>query len=126
MKKTIKEDNNRNVVNKIYLNDNSLLEYVLENTYLTAVVRYIEYSKINEITLTSIKEEEFYNIFKMLKLNKNRTHIALFLKEEDNYVLSNIYDINDHSFVDLEFIDIVFDKEFSEYELDKNLVLKRR
>ena len=121
MKKTIKEDNNRQVINSIYLNDNSLLEYVKENDTISVVARYIKDSRINEVTLTYTNENDINNV---IRFNEDNSFVAIFSKNNDNYVLTNIYDTKENSYVDLEFIDIVFEKKFNNLKLNKHLVLK--
>ena len=63
MKKTIKEENNRKILESRYLNDNTLLEFVLEGNQVVASIRYVSgvVSGIREITLATMSLEDYAN-----------------------------------------------------------------
>ena len=129
MKKTIKEDNERKILESRYLNDNTLLEFVLEKNQVVITVRYIEgvASGIKEITLTKISLEEYANnLSKIIEENEDKTAIAIFTKREKTgeYELRNIFDVEEHSYAILEFMDIVYSKKFPNKSLSKNLTRK--
>ena len=126
MKKTIKEDNNRRILESKYLNDNTLLEYVLEdNKEVVATIRYVSgvISGIREITLTRMSLEDYANnLSKIIEENETKDAIAIFKRDEKgNYELRNVFEVEEHSFAILEFMDIVYNKKFPNKQLNKNL-----
>lgn len=128
MKKTIKEDNARRILESRYLNDNTLLEFVLEGNQVVANIRYVSgvVSGIREITLTTMSLEDYANnLSKIIEENKDKDAIAIFKRDEDgNYELRNVFDVEEHSYAILEFMDIVYSKKFPNKKLDKNLTRK--
>ncbi len=128
MKKTIKEDNSRKILESRYLNDNTLLEYVLEGDQVTASIRYVSgvISGIKEITLTTMSLEDYAkNLSKIIEENEEKNAIAIFKRDEQgNYELRNVFDVEEHSYAILEFLDIVYSKKFPNKQLNKNLTRK--
>lgn len=129
MKKTIKEDNARKILESRYLNDNTLLEFVLEGKEVIISVRYVVgvASGIREITLTKISLEDYANnLSKIIEENEDKTAIAIFTKREKTgeYELRNVFDVEEHNYAILEFMDIVYKKKFPNKELSKNLTSK--
>ena len=125
MKKTIKEDNERKILESRYLNDNTLLEFVLEEKDVVVTVRYVSspISGIKEVTLTRMSLEDYANnLSKIIEENEKKDAIAIFKRDEKgNYELRNIYDVEEHSYAILEFMDIVYAKKFPNKKLNKNL-----
>lgn len=128
MKKTIKEDNARRILESRYLNDNTLLEFVLEGNQVVANIRYVSgvVSGIREITLTTMSLEDYANnLSRIIEENETKDAIAIFKRDEDgNYELRNVFDVEEHSYAILEFMDIVYSKKFPNKKLDKNLTHK--
>lgn len=125
MKKTIREDNNRKILESRYLNDNTLLEFVLDGNQVVASIRYVSgvVSGIREITLTTMSLEDYANnLSKIIEENEEKDAIAIFKRDEDgNYELRNVFEVEEHSYSILEFIDIVYAKKFPNKKLNKNL-----
>lgn len=125
MKKTIKEDNSRRILESRYLNDNTLLEFVLEEKDVVVTVRYVSspISGIKEVTLTRMSLEDYANnLSKIIEENEKKDAIAIFKRDEKgNYELRNIFDVEEHSYAILEFMDIVYAKKFPNKKLNKNL-----
>lgn len=114
MKKTIKEDNERIILNQQYLDDNNLLEYLIDEKYISLIVRFIEHSKINEIKLTKMTFDDYLNnLNNLVKINDNNTAVALYKKENDEYYLDRLYKAEDHSFAYNDFIDIEYNNYFN-------------
>ena len=129
MKKTIKEDNERRILESRYLNDNTLLEFVLEGKEVIITVRYVSgvLSGIQEITLTRISLEDYANnLSKIIEENEDKTAIAIFTKREEigEYELRNVFSVEEHKYAILEFMDIVYEKSFPNKKLSKNLTSK--
>ena len=129
MKKTIKEDNQRKILESKYLNDNTLLEFVLEKNEVIISIRYVAgvVSGIHEIILIKISLEDYANnLSKIIEENEEKNAIAIFTKREKNgeYELRNIFDVEEHSYVVSEFLDIVYDQKFPNKKLNKNLTHK--
>ena len=126
MKRTIKEDNQRKILESKYLNDNTLLEFVLEKNEVIITVRFVSgvVSGIQEITLTRISLEDYANnLSKIIEENEDKTAIAIFTKREETgeYELRNVFNVEEHQYAILEFMDIVYKKKFPNRELSKNL-----
>lgn len=125
MKKTIKEENNRKILESRYLNDNTLLEFVLEGNQVVASIRYVSgvVSGIREITLATMSLEDYANnLSKIFEENEEKNAIAIFKRDEQgNYELRNVFDVEEHSYAILEFMDIVYAKKFPNKKLNKNL-----
>ena len=125
MKKTIKEENNRKILESRYLNDNTLLEFVLEGNQVVASIRYVSgvVSGIREITLATMSLEDYANnLSKIFEENEEKNAIAIFKRDEQgNYELRNVFDVEEHSYATLEFMDIVYAKKFPNKKLNKNL-----
>jgi len=130
MEKTIKEENEREVIAKHYLNDNAILEGQLlkeEKGYVKVVVRYISSMSIRESFLTKLSIPEFFQNFSdFIEINQEEDAIALFTKVEDGYQLEKIYNPKKHEFAISEFIDLVYAEKFpsSVKNLDKYLIKK--
>ena len=125
MKKTIKEDNSRRILESRYLNDNTLLEFVLEEKDVVVTVRYVSspISGIKEVTLTRMSLEDYANnLSKIIEENEKKDAIAIFKRDEKgNYELRNVFDVEEHSYAISEFMDIVYAKKFPNKKLNKNL-----
>ena len=125
MKKTIREDNSRKILESRYLNDNTLLEFVLEGNQVVASIRYVSgvVSGIREITLTTMSLEDYANnLSKIIEENEEKNAIAIFKwDEQGNYELRNVFDVEELSYAILEFMDIVYAKKFPNKKLNKNL-----
>ena len=97
MKKTIKEENNRKILESRYLNDNTLLEFVLEGNQVVASIRYVSgvVSGIREITLATMSLEDYANNLSKICLYNS------FLSEFCANLLFNFFNI---SLVTLSFL----------------------
>lgn len=129
MKKTLKEDNNRKILESRYINDNTLLEFTLEEDKVIVGVRYISghISGIKEVILTTMSLEDYTNnLSNIIEENETKDAIAIYKKskETDSYKLYSIFDLEEHSYAIQEFIDIVYSKKFPNKKLNKNLTRK--
>ena len=90
-------------------------------------IRYIEspIGGIKENILVRIKKEDFTDIHNFFKIDSQKSTIAIFNAKEDGYQLTKVYDIEEHSLVSEEFMDIVYNKKFPKQPLDKHLVLRK-
>ena len=115
MRKTIKEDSERLLLEQKYLDYNNLLEYQINGQNVSLVVRYVEMNKIHEITLITMNFDDYLNeLQNIVKINDDNTAVAIFKKEnEDDYWLYDIYKAEDHSLGYLDFLDIEYDKYFN-------------
>lgn len=115
MEKTIKKDLERIILKEELLDDNSLLQYVVHGMNIQVCIRYIEEygRRIQEHVLAEIPVAEYAdNIGKMIQINEEKNTIAIFRKNEKNYVLDTVYDIVEHSFVASDFTECAYQKTF--------------
>lgn len=128
MKKTIKEDQERFVMQSELLNDNTLLEYVADHGYMVVGVRFIE------SPLKGMKEHILLNMdiveymkhrAEVIQINEDKSAIATFRPTDDGYVLEDVYDTIEHQFGYQEFIDLEYQKRFPEQPL-KGQYYKRK
>lgn len=116
MKRTIKEDQERLVLYRELLNDNSLLEFVAGEGQMNVVVRYIDSptSGMKEHTLIHMNIVDFMkHQNNLLRINEDKTAIATYLPTEDGYVLRDVYDTVEHEFGIPEFVDLEYGKRFA-------------
>ena len=97
MKATIRDDQNRQIIEEEYVNENSLLEVSKENDDFIVTVRYVD----------------------------DNTTIAIFKCVEDGFVLEKVYDASLHEFLPEEYMDIKFMEKFSDISLNNQLILKK-
>ena len=134
MKKTIKEDLERIVIKEKLLDNNSLIQYECnrDDKTVSLVVRYIKNNTIKEDIITTMTLDEYINeLDNIVKINKNDSAIAIFKKETYNnvfneYTLRDCYDLKDHSFAIIDFLDIEYNEKFPNNKVDKYLVVKKK
>ena len=129
MKKTIKADKSRKILQEEFLNDNSLLELTMEdNRDILVGIRFVEGVGfgIKEHILTKMSIYDYLSEYSnLVKISEDSSAIAIFNKTKAGYQLDRLYDLEEHAFALDEFIDIVFEKKFPKLSLDKYLVLEK-
>ena len=127
MKNTIKEDNNRNVFKTEYINDNSLIEYSIEDKKVCIGIRFIENHSIEEHLLKILDIDDYVdNIGSNVRLSDDKSTIAIFETIENGYRLEKVYDVENHNDIETEFMDIMYDKKFPSIPLDNHLIYKKK
>ena len=115
MKSTIRKDKERKVLKSEYVNDNTLLEYALEEENVVIGIRFITTSQreIREHILLQLPkqeiEEQEYNY---LEWNESKSAVAIFKKMGDTFRLEQVYDATTHEFGIPEFIEWEYQKRF--------------
>lgn len=128
MKATIRDDQNRQIIEEEYVNENSLLEVSKENDDFIVTVRYVESPSIGirEHHLTKINFSEYKTLFsELVRISDDNTTIAIFKCVEDGFVLEKVYDASLHEFLPEEYMDIKFMEKFSDISLNNQLILKK-
>lgn len=129
MKKTIKADKSRKILQEEFLNDNSLLELTMEdNRDILVGIRFVEGVGfgIKEHILTKMSIYDYLSEYSnLVKISEDSSAIAIFNKTKAGYQLDRLYNLEEHAFALDEFIDIVFEKKFPKLSLDKYLVLEK-
>ena len=85
MKKTIKQENKRNIIHSDYINDNMVLECVYneEKDSVTIGIRYIKENSIHETIFTTVSMGEYMESFsELIRVSKKSDTIAIFKKLE--------------------------------------------
>lgn len=126
MKETIKADEQRNKIGAMFLNDNTKIEYTLEDEKVSIVARYVSVCPkcIKEDGLLTITKEEYLNsLDEYLKISEDYSAIAIFKPTEAGYQLDKVYDVEEHSLANPEFMDIIYEERFPKEPLNKQLVL---
>jgi len=129
MKKTIKEENKRNIIHSDYINDNMVLECVYneEKDSVTIGIRYIKENSIHETIFTTVSMGEYMESFsELIRVSEKSDTIAIFKKIGTDFELNSIYDINEQSMIPEDFKEIVFKQKFPKLELGRNLVLRKK
>jgi hypothetical protein len=125
-KKNIKEYLEEEKIKEELLTDNSLLLITkTKDNRIEIKVRYVEMNSIRDNYLIIIPQEETDDIYNRFIINENKTMIAVFEKVEDYYVLTTIYNLLENRTENSEFLDIIYEKEFTTKPLDKFLRLKK-
>ena len=129
MKKTIKEDRERNIIKSELLNDNTLLEYVAEKRDIVIGIRFVESPTkgIREQILLRVDVAEFTDhIGQLIQVNEDKTAIAIFKPLEDSYMLEQVYDLEEHTFGIPEFLDLHYQKKFPNAPLKKQYYKEKK
>lgn len=122
MKKTIKQEETRLVLQSELLNDNSLLEYVAEEGYMNVTVRFVDFANksIQEHNILHMNIVEFMkHQQEVIEVNEGKDAIAIFVPEAEGYRLQSVYDTVTHEFGFPEFIDLEYKKRFPNQPLQK-------
>ena len=128
MKKTIKEDQNRLILESELLNDNTLLEYTADQGYMIVGIRYVEspISGIKEHVLIKMDIADFLkHKEELIEINEDHSAIAIFTPQGDEYVLRGVYNAVSHGFETPEFIDLEYKKAFPSQPMERNFVKKK-
>jgi hypothetical protein len=127
MERTIKQDNKRKIIQDEYINDNLLLECTYDNktNIVTVSVRYV--SELNTITETILArmnfDEYLKSFYDIIRFNDEKDTIAIFKKEDSDFRLERVFNIEEKSFIAEDFKDVVFENKFVPLKLGENLVL---
>ena len=115
MRKTIKEDNERLILQRELLNDNALLEISTNNGFVEVGVRFVDSSmrEIKEHILINMETVEFMkHQDNLIQINDDKDTIAIYKPVGEKYELVQIYDIENHQYAISDFIDIVYNEKF--------------
>ena len=131
MKKTIKSDNERNIIKQFYINDNTLvqIEFDKETELVIISLRYVEdpISGIKETILTKMQMDEYIESFEQLvRVNEDKNSIAVLKKFGKEYRLERLYDVENHQYIPEDYKDIVFKEKFKSFSLNKELILIKK
>lgn len=129
MKNTIKSDNERLIIKEELLDDNSLLqyEYDRENDKVLLAIRFIKHHTIQEHILTILSIHEYASeLDDRVKINEDHTSIAIFDKKDNDYVLRDCYNLQEHNYAINDFVDIEFNNKFPNIKINNYLVLKKK
>lgn len=128
MEKTIKKDQERNIIKSELLNDNTLLEFVAKNHDIIASVRYIDspITGIRENILFKMDVADYTkHVGEIIQISEEKEAIAIFQPIEEGYQLKQVYDTQEHQFAISEFVDLVYKKHFPTQPL-KNAYIKEK
>ena len=125
MKKTIIEDFRERYLKSIFIHDNALLIFRKsenDDTKIEVAVRYVDNSTIKEQLLTTLDKSETDS--KLVEINDAGTAIAIYKMENEERKLDRIYSLEDHFFALDDFLDLEYQKLFSEKPAIKKRGLK--
>lgn len=121
MKRSIKEDKEVPVLSEELLSTNALLQYrKTGDNEVSVVIRYIDSSSIKETTLFRTDPE---NNKYLLCISDDKQAVAVFEEQEPGFVLTKLYELENHMFECSDFMDLAYNKHFTT-KLDHQLVLK--
>ena len=129
MKKTIKEDQERLIINEELIGDNNLIQYEYNPKHDTVLlgVRFVENSSIKEHIITCLTVHQYASqLDKIVRFNEDNTAIAIFKKENDEYVLQNFYNLETHDFSCIDFMDIEYNNKFPNNKINDRYVLIKK
>ena len=115
MRKTIKEDNERLVLQRELLNDNALLEISTNNGFVEVGIRFVDSSvrEIKEHILINMETVEFMkHQDNLIEINDNKDTIAIYKPVGEKYELIQVYDVKNHQYAISDFLDIVYNEKF--------------
>ena len=120
MKENIKKDLKREILKRFYIDDNTLLEYEIENSEVVFNIRFIENRSIHEHVLGRVDIAEFANhLNRIIRLNEDCSAIAFYQKNGNRYQLSRLYDTKEHAFALDDFMREEYLKKFGQKKLTK-------
>ncbi len=125
MKKTIIEDFRERYLKSIFIHDNALLIFrksEKDDTKIEVAVRYVDNSTIKEQLLTTLDKSETDS--KLVEINDAGTAIAIYKMKNEEKKLDRIYSLEDHFFALDDFLDLEYQKLFSEKPAIKKRGLK--
>ena len=129
MRKTLREDRERMVLQSELLNDNSLLEYSTNHGYMDVGVRYVDSAAIREDILLHMNIVEFMkHKEELVQKSEDGNAIAIYKPgtKPTEYVLDTVYDAQSHEFAIPEFVDLVYQKRFPNQPLKNSYVKVRQ
>ena len=125
MKKTLKEDQERLVLQSELLNDNALLEYTADRGYMIVGVRYVDGYHIEEDIVLMMNIVDYMKHQEaLIELNEDKSAIATFRPTDEGYVLTDVYDTVEHRMGIPEFVDIEYQNRFPNKKLIKDFYKK--
>ena len=129
MRKTIKEDLDRTIVEEELIGDNSLIQYVYDGKQdkISLGIRFVDGSSIKEHILKTMTAHEYASeLHEIVRFNDDKTALAIFEKQDDNYILDNCYDLQEHNFTSLEFMDLEYNMRFPNNPVDERFILQKK
>ena len=124
MKTNIKKDREDIVLSEELISDNALLQCrKTSEDEVSIVIRYVDASSIKETIL--YKTDPTNNKY-LLCISDDKQAIAVFEEVGEDYKLSRLYDVKEHSFVPHDFIDIAYNQKFPNQQVNHQLVLKSK
>ena len=124
MKNNIKEDLETEYLKQELINDNTLLLYEQVDDSIYVKMRFIERNKINEVNITILSVDE-YNMGDRVRINEDKTALAVFRKISDMDVLTEVYDLETHYCGIRDFLDCEYNLRFSD-QVDECLRLVKK
>ena len=122
MKENIKKDRQDKVLSEDLISDNALLQCrQTSKDEISIVIRYVASSSIKETIL--YKTEPSNNKY-LLCISDDKQAIAIFEEKGEDFKLSRLYDVKEHSFISIDFIDVAYNKKFPNQQVNPQLVLK--
>ncbi len=125
MKKTIIEDFRESYLKSIFIHDHALLIFRKnenDDTKIEVAVRYVDNSTIKEQLLTTLDKSETDS--KLVEINDAGTAIAIYKMKNEERTFDRIYSLEDHFFALDDFLDLEYQKLFSEKPAIKKRGLK--
>ena len=130
MKKTIREEKERETLITCYIGANSFLiysEYENDPNKISMSVQYIKGETIREDYITILSKEQFENKRRdLIEFNTEGTAVAAYIEKDGNYILDCIYDFETHSKYCGEFLYLTYQEKFGEDNINPQLVKRRK
>ena len=129
MKKTIKEDKERLIIKEELIGDNNLIQYEYnpQNDIVLLGVRFIEDCSIKEHIITYLTIHQYAKeLDKIVRFNEDNNAIAIFKKDNDEYVLQNFYNLETHDFSCIDFMDLEYNNKFPNNKINDRYVLIKK
>ena len=129
MKKTLKEDLDRIIVKEELIGDNNLIQYEYDwkqDTILLGV-RFVAGTSIKEHIIKQMTVHEYASeLHEIVRFNEDKSAIAIFKKQDENYILDKCYDLNEHAFASIEFMDLEYNQRFPKNPVNEKFVLQKK
>ena len=126
MKNNIREEEAKEFL-KIEFINNDLLLYIhdIKENKVYVKIRFTKNNKIDEHYVARLTMEE-YNEGKRIKYNEDKTALAVFKKRQDDEVLENVYDLEEHNGVASDFLDCAYNLYFNDKVDDYLRLVKKK
>ena len=125
MKDNIREEIERNYLKQEFINDDLLLFiHKPKENKVYVKIRFIENRKINEHYIARLTFKEYLE-GNRIRINKNKSAIAVFKKINNQDVLDNLYTLKDHDCVSQDFLDCAHNIYFNNEVDEKHVLIKK-